>query len=407
MSNEDPATSVSGPGGGQPRKSPRQGIGGSPVGSTLSIVLAVVAVVAGFLILRNITDDNDGASSAIGDGTDEVVDSTTTTVDLALTTTTAAPTTTVPPLVTEGATVVVANASGVPGSAGRMSTDARGAPGYTMAEATNATVAARSVDRLLRPRRGRRAGRGRVGRPFDGWSRGGARSDTGADRGWRAQRVRRRGDARHGAGRQDARGPGRRHRPRHHRRDRHGSRRRRHRDHDHRPADGRQPVTRGRCRRRRRRSALSERAPPSSAAHASSTQCFGGDIASSSPKRSVSDSTRRPSSIAVGNAGSIDPTIAAARIVRLGGERGDPADDLAGEARRVEPTFAGDHEVGAVEMVVEIEFVGDEFETGHESTAERGERAAEPAGGTATDDRGHVLAELLLRTSGRVVRAAG
>jgi LytR cell envelope-related transcriptional attenuator len=137
MSNEDPATSGSGAAGGQSRKSPRQGIGGSPVGSTLSIVLAVVAVVAGFLILRNITDDNDGASSAIGDPT-EVVDSTTTTVDLGLTTTTVAPTTTVPAIVTEGATVVVANASGVPGSAGRMST-ALGAAGYTMAEATNAT----------------------------------------------------------------------------------------------------------------------------------------------------------------------------------------------------------------------------------------------------------------------------
>ena len=39
---------------------PRVGDGGSPVGSTLSIVLAVVAVVAGFLILRAITDDDDG-----------------------------------------------------------------------------------------------------------------------------------------------------------------------------------------------------------------------------------------------------------------------------------------------------------------------------------------------------------
>ena len=51
-----------GSGADPPRKTPRQGIGGSPVGSTLSIVLAVVAVVAGFLILRNITDDDDGAS---------------------------------------------------------------------------------------------------------------------------------------------------------------------------------------------------------------------------------------------------------------------------------------------------------------------------------------------------------
>ncbi len=138
MSNDDPVTSGSGAGGGQPRRSPRQGIGGSPVGSTLSIVLAVVAVVAGFLILRNITDDNDGASSAIGDVSD-VDETTTTTIDLALTTTTVVETTTIPPIVTEGATVVVANASGVPGSAGRMSTTLA-TVGFTMAEATNATT---------------------------------------------------------------------------------------------------------------------------------------------------------------------------------------------------------------------------------------------------------------------------
>lgn len=146
MSNEDPSTSGAGTSGsgmssgtGSPRKSPRQGVGGSPVGSTLSIVLAVVAVVAGFLILRNITDDNDGASSAIGDGDGAVVDETTTTLDLGLTTTSAAPETTVPALVTQGATVLVANASGVPGSAGRMSI-ALGAVGFTMADPpTNAT----------------------------------------------------------------------------------------------------------------------------------------------------------------------------------------------------------------------------------------------------------------------------
>ena len=102
------------------------------MGSTLSIVLAVVAVVVGFLILNNITDDSgssDGSSS---------VD---TTVPITVDTTIAAETsTTVPQLVTQGATVVVANASGVPGSAGRMSAELAGA-GFTMAEPTNATSA--------------------------------------------------------------------------------------------------------------------------------------------------------------------------------------------------------------------------------------------------------------------------
>ena len=130
MTTEDPTA------GGQPpssgaRRSPRQGVGGSPVGSTLSIVLAVVAVVAGFLILRNITDD--GGSTEGGAAVETTVASTV--PDTANATTT----TTEPPLVTAGATVVVANASGVPGSAGRM-TDELVAVGFTTATPTNATT---------------------------------------------------------------------------------------------------------------------------------------------------------------------------------------------------------------------------------------------------------------------------
>ena len=49
-----------GPAGVEPergsRRAQRVGDSGSPVGSTLSIVLAVVAVIAGFLILRAITE---------------------------------------------------------------------------------------------------------------------------------------------------------------------------------------------------------------------------------------------------------------------------------------------------------------------------------------------------------------
>ena len=52
-----------GPAEGEPergsRRSPRTGDSGSPVGSTLSIVLAVIAVIAGFLILRAITNDDE------------------------------------------------------------------------------------------------------------------------------------------------------------------------------------------------------------------------------------------------------------------------------------------------------------------------------------------------------------
>lgn len=123
---------------GSGRRPPRVGDSGSPVGSTLSIVLAVVAVVAGFLILRAITDDDD-------DGGDDITlestpsDATspdgtgggTTTVGGAVTTTTAG-------RVTTGATVVVANASGIGGSAAAMSTVLEGA-GYAMGEPGNST----------------------------------------------------------------------------------------------------------------------------------------------------------------------------------------------------------------------------------------------------------------------------
>ena len=129
MSNEDPNAPVT-----PERRSARQGVGGSPMGSTISIVLAVVAVIVGFLILNNITDDggstSDGGSAPVDSGPVDTTDS-----SVVENTTT---TTTEPPLVTEGATVVVANASGVPGSAGRMTTELA-ALGFVMAEATNST----------------------------------------------------------------------------------------------------------------------------------------------------------------------------------------------------------------------------------------------------------------------------
>jgi hypothetical protein len=122
---------------GTGRRPPRVGDSGSPVGSTLSIVLAVVAVVAGFLILRSIFDDDDGGSAIEPPETTTVVGATTTVGGAATPTTTATPTT--PPRVTS-ATVIVANASGVGGSAAGMSTALEGA-GFTLAEPTDATGA--------------------------------------------------------------------------------------------------------------------------------------------------------------------------------------------------------------------------------------------------------------------------
>lgn len=128
MSNEDPNAPVA-----PERRSARQGVGGSPMGSTISIVLAVVAVIVGFLILNNITDDG-GSSSDGGSAPVDSAPANTAGSTVVETTTT----TTEPPFVTEGATVVVANASGVGGSAGRMTTQLE-ALGFTMATATNST----------------------------------------------------------------------------------------------------------------------------------------------------------------------------------------------------------------------------------------------------------------------------
>jgi hypothetical protein len=136
MSNEDVPV---GGGAGAARRNPRQGVGGSPVGSTLSIVLAVVAVVAGFLILRNLTqEDSSVAGSGDPSGQVAAVDATTTTIDVGVTTSSEAPATTAPPaLVTEGAIVVVANGNTVGGSAGRMS-ETLGTAGYNMGTPVNA-----------------------------------------------------------------------------------------------------------------------------------------------------------------------------------------------------------------------------------------------------------------------------
>jgi len=98
--------------------------------------LAVLAVVGMGLSSCGGGDDDDDASDSA---------STTAAVTVAPTTTAAAPTTTVPPtttttldLVTEGATLIVANASGINGAAGRMSDELEIA-GFSVDPATNSS----------------------------------------------------------------------------------------------------------------------------------------------------------------------------------------------------------------------------------------------------------------------------
>ena len=120
-----------------PRRTPRQGIGGSPVGSVLSIALAVIAVVLGYLILRDLTDNPSASSNAGIDalptqGTDAPANS----FDVDPPVTEVGTTTTTIPFITDGATVVVANGNNQGGSAGRMTEALREAT-FTVEDPTN------------------------------------------------------------------------------------------------------------------------------------------------------------------------------------------------------------------------------------------------------------------------------
>lgn len=130
---------------------PRVGDSRSPVGSTLSIVLAVIAVVAGFLILRELTDD-DGSTTTADEGTPEetgpeITGPLVSTPGEGTTAAGGAPSTTAPPAVRSGATIAVANASGVGGSAGAMSSalttegyEGVGEPGNSTGEQLSSSV---------------------------------------------------------------------------------------------------------------------------------------------------------------------------------------------------------------------------------------------------------------------------
>jgi len=133
MSTDLPEGSGPGPVG----RRPRSGDGGAPASGALAIVLAVVAVVAGFLILRSINDDDDGDAGETPIGTTATSDAGAVTTLGGITTVAGTTTTTEPPLVLDPAvSVVVANASNVNGSAAQM-TRALEVVGYTMGAATN------------------------------------------------------------------------------------------------------------------------------------------------------------------------------------------------------------------------------------------------------------------------------
>jgi hypothetical protein len=100
--------------------------------TTMAVVVALVAVLLGFLILRDL---NQNSSSSVDPGTGPVTTDSPDSLPVDVTTTTT-PEQTSTTLLTTGFEVVVANASGVGGSAGKL-TDQLTAKGFVTAPATN------------------------------------------------------------------------------------------------------------------------------------------------------------------------------------------------------------------------------------------------------------------------------
>jgi hypothetical protein len=146
-------TDVSDGSGQIPRRTPRVSDGGAPVSGALAIVLAIVAVVAGFLILRAISDEGANTAdfpdpSGTSGDTDGSDDGTTDTTDPGSSIPNQSTTTTLPPLVKVGASIVVANANGQGGTAGSMSR-AIATDGFTTVDPTDASSTISALDKSV------------------------------------------------------------------------------------------------------------------------------------------------------------------------------------------------------------------------------------------------------------------
>jgi hypothetical protein len=139
-------------GSGSVSRRPRVSDNPAPVSGVVAIVLAVVAVVAGYLILDSITEGGTDGGLVVneqpGDGaTDGATDgSVVTTIG---STDTLAPTTTQPAFTTTGASVIVANANGTSGSAGKASRVLTSSAGFTLVEPTDAASTVQALDTSL------------------------------------------------------------------------------------------------------------------------------------------------------------------------------------------------------------------------------------------------------------------
>jgi len=105
---------------------------------TRATVLSSLLLGAAALALGACGGDDDTSSATVASTDPQVAEPTPTPQVTAAPTPAATPTPTTPEVVTEGATVVVANASSVNGAAGRLS-ERLAAAGFTMGEATNSS----------------------------------------------------------------------------------------------------------------------------------------------------------------------------------------------------------------------------------------------------------------------------
>ncbi len=133
-------TDVSDGSGQIQRRAPRASDGGAPIGGALAIVLAFIAVVAGFFILRSISGDSETNAFDVRPTSEETgaaPDATTATTLPGGTVAPPAPQVTQPLDVFTGASVIVANASDIGGTAAQMTRAIEGA-GFAVVEPTNA-----------------------------------------------------------------------------------------------------------------------------------------------------------------------------------------------------------------------------------------------------------------------------
>jgi hypothetical protein len=117
----------------RPWRTPRLGDSGGPVTTIVVLAIAAAAVIAGIILLRSVTGPAEGGDDVVaGSGATTATSVPTATTSPATTTTSTSTTTTTTttPVAKTDATVVVANASGIGGSATAMDAELDAA-GYT------------------------------------------------------------------------------------------------------------------------------------------------------------------------------------------------------------------------------------------------------------------------------------